>query len=265
MAGAARGATDSHAHVWTRPLRFIEAARHRPDYDAPVESYLAHLDAHGLARGLLIQPSFLGTDNTLMLDAVRRHPGRLRAVVVLDPETSDEALDQLESQGAVGVRLNLVGLALPDFARGPHRAFAERLAQRGWHVEVHREARDLPAILPALLDAGVKVAVDHFGRPDPAAPAADPGFRYLLGLGATGRVWVKISAAYRSGGKRTAFALVPMLLAHFAAERLLWGSDWPHTQHESAVTYGSTVSLFEESVPDAQIRRRILEDAPAEL
>lgn len=259
------GGVDCHAHVWTRPLQFIPEARHRPDYDAPVEAYLHHLDSHGLANGLLIQPSFLGSDNTIMLDAVRRHPERLKAVVVIDPATPAEKLIELEGQGAVGVRLNLIGLPLPNLASEPFKGFLARLADRNWHVEIHREARDLPKLVPALLDAGVKVAIDHFGRPDPAAPANDPGFRYLLSVGTSKRVWVKVSAAYRSGGKRTAFALAPLLLGSFEPERILWGSDWPHTQHESAVNYGSTFSLFEESIPSVEVRRRILENAPAEL
>lgn len=259
------GGVDCHAHVWTRPLNFIAGARHRPDYDAPVEAYLANLDAHGLANGLLIQPSFLGTDNTIMLGAVLRHPERLKAVVVVDPAASTEKLLELERQGAVGVRFNLVGLPLPDFAGEPFRGLLARIADRNWHVEIHREARDLPKILPALLDAGVNVAIDHFGRPDPASPADDPGFRYLLSVGSSRRVWVKVSAAYRSGGKRTACVLAPLLLEHFDPERLLWGSDWPHTQHEAAANYGSTFSLFEESIPSVEIRRRILENAPAEI
>lgn len=259
------GGVDCHAHVWTRPLNFIDGARHRPDYDARVEAYLGSLDAHGLASGLLIQPSFLGTDNTLMLDAVLRHAERLKAVVVIDPAAPAERLLELERQGVVGVRFNLVGVPLPDFASKPFSGLLARVADRKWHVEIHREARDLPKILPALLDAGVKVAVDHFGRPDPGSPANDPGFRYLLHAGSSRRVWVKVSAAYRSGGERTALALAPLLLEHFGPERLLWGSDWPHTQHESVANYGSTVRLFERSIPSVEVRRKILENAPAEL
>ena len=54
------------------------------------------------------------------------------------------------------------------------------------------------------------VVVDHFGRPDPRLGVDDPGFRYLIETGATGRVWVKLSGAYRNGsgeaGERTALA-----------------------------------------------------------
>jgi predicted TIM-barrel fold metal-dependent hydrolase len=256
---------DSHAHVWQRPLQLIPGARHRPEYDAPVDAFIANLDRNGLARGLLIQPSFLGTDNSLMLDAVRRYPERLKAVVVIDPAASMEELAALEGRGAAGVRYNLIGLPLIDFTRGPYPAFHRRLAERGWHVELHREARDLPALVAPLLAQGVKVAIDHFGRPDPVLQAADPAFARVLAWGREPRVWLKASAAYRCGGDAGARSLMPRVLDHFDAKRVLWASDWPHTQHETLVTYDATFDLFERTVPDAAVRARILEQAPAEL
>jgi predicted TIM-barrel fold metal-dependent hydrolase len=255
---------DTHAHVWRRPLALVANARHRPDYDAPVESFLANLDRNGLAKGLLIQPSFLGYDNSQMLDAIAPHRDRLHAVVMVDPATSMEALAGLESRGAKGLRYNLIGLPIPDLSSALHRALHARLAERGWHVEVHREARDLPAILDPLVEQGVKIAVDHFGRPDPKLLENDPGFRYLLGLGRDANVWVKVSAAYRCGGDDAGVALTARLLENFSPDRLLWASDWPHTQHES-ITYDSTAALFARCVPDVETRRRILEAAPLEL
>lgn len=102
-----------------------------------------------------------------------------------------------------------------------------------------------PDLLPTLLAAGCRVVVDHFGRPDPALGVRDPGFGYLLQQAGSGRVWVKLSAPYRiwpaadcaaSGRQATA-----QLLQAFAAERLLWGSDWPHTQHAGQASYPATV------------------------
>lgn len=262
---AGGGALDAHAHVWRRPLKLIAGARHDPWYDAPVEAFIANLDRNGLARGLLIQPSFLGTDNSQMLGAVARYPARLKAVVVIDPASTDEQLAALEAQGAIGVRYNLVGLPLIDFARGPYPALHRRLAARGWHVEVHREARDLPAMVPPLLDQGVKIAIDHFGRPDAALQAADPAVAQVLAWGREPQVWLKASAAYRCGGEAAAAALMPRVLDHFDAKRVLWASDWPHTQHEDLVTYDATFDLFQRTVPDAAVRKAVLEQAPAEL
>lgn len=235
------GLYDGHAHVFAPDLAFITPRRYTPDYAATVDQFIAHLDACGLQGGLLTQPSFLGTDNTHMLDAVARHPDRLRAVVVVEPTIDDRDLDSLARRGAVGIRLNLEGRDLPDLSSDPWPGLFERLRRRNWHVELHRKARDLPRLLAPLLHAGVRICVDHFGRPDPELGADDPGFIALLDSAARGRVWVKVSAAYRTGDVERGAQLAPMLLSRllgaFEVNRLIWASDWPHTQFESRVDY----------------------------
>ena len=260
---------DSHAHVFAPDLAFVTPRRYTPPYAATIEQFAGHLDAHGIAMGLLVQPSFLGTDNSHMLEAMAKFPGRFRATVMLDPAATTQELIALEKRGAIGVRFNLAGLPLVDFTSGPYPAFLARLRERDWHVEIHREGRDLPRLLAPLMESGVRIVVDHFGRPDPQAPLEDPGFKYLLGTGRTQRVWVKMAAAYRNGlvegGERVALATTPNLLEAFGPQRLIWGSDWPHTQHESLVDYGSTRAALDRWVPDAKQRRAILEDASAAL
>ncbi|MCZ6343807.1 amidohydrolase family protein, partial [Escherichia coli] len=78
--------------------------------------YLGHLHANGLSHGVLVQPSFLGTDNRYLLDALQQAPERLRGVVVVARDIPRNALQAMARVGVVGVRLNLVGRALPDFA-----------------------------------------------------------------------------------------------------------------------------------------------------
>ena len=50
----------------------------------------------------------------------------------------------LDRQGVCGIRLNLVGLPMPDFARAEWQRFFGRVRALDWHVELHRESRDLP-------------------------------------------------------------------------------------------------------------------------
>jgi predicted TIM-barrel fold metal-dependent hydrolase len=106
------------------------------------------------------------------------------------------------------------------------------------------------------------VVVDHFGRPDPRSAADDPGFRYLLSVAASGRVWVKLSAAYRStsGDDGTALgtSLARRLLDAYTAERLVWASDWPHTQHQQLVDYDATRRALDQWIPNAAQRESIL-------
>src|SRR5256885_1848679 len=177
---AIASSVDTHAHVFERGLPMPDARRYAPDEDALLGTYLHHLDTHGVAHGVLVQPSFLGTDNSYLLQALRAQPQRLRGVAVVDESTGDEQLQALADAGVVGMRLNLIGLPLPDLNAPGWRRVLEQANTLGWHVELHLQAGRLPDLLPALLAAGCRVVVDHFGRPDPALGVRDPGFGYLL-------------------------------------------------------------------------------------
>jgi predicted TIM-barrel fold metal-dependent hydrolase len=260
-------AIDSHAHVFRRGLPLAPVHRHAPDYDALLPDYLALLDAHAVSHAVLVQPSFLGTDNRFLLDALRASPQRLRGVVIVEPRIGEDDLAALDRQGVCGIRLNLVGLPIPDFAHAEWQGLFARVRALDWHVELHRESRDLPLAGRAILDAGCKLVVDHFGRPGPA-PGDDEGFGWLLQSASSGRVWVKLSAAYRNWADQrsdAARAAAQALLQALGAGRLLWGSDWPHTQHQHLADYGSTQAALADWVPDVETRRRILADTPAAL
>lgn len=262
-------AVDTHAHIFRRDLPMVAGRRYTPDYDVTAENFLQQLDAHGIARGVLIQPSFLGTNNSYLLDALRRYPQRLRGVAVVDPTVSEDVLAEFAATGVVGLRLNLVGLTLPDFSAEPWPKLLRRVAKLDWHIEIHREAKDVPAILGSLLKAGVKVVVDHFGRPDPALGIKDPGFQGLLKFGESRRVWVKLSGAYRNGaegrGEAIASAAVPLLRGAFGPAGLVWASDWPHTQFEKTANYAAVRAQFDTWITDPAEHTAILCDTPAKL
>jgi predicted TIM-barrel fold metal-dependent hydrolase len=143
------------------------------------------------------------------------------------------------------------------------------VADLGWQVEVHAEAQRLPQIVAPLLKAGVNVVVDHFGRPDPKLGVTDPGFDYLLSTGKTRRVWVKISAAYRNGkdgvGDRIALDAMAPLRESFSLDRLMWGSDWPHTQFENQINYAAVRAQLDTWLPDPTDRKVVLAKTPKDL
>ncbi|CAJ0777635.1 amidohydrolase family protein [Ralstonia holmesii] len=262
-------AIDTHAHVFERGLPLANARRYAPTYDAPLSAYLAQLDAHGVSHGVLIQPSFLGVDNSYLLAALKQAPQRLRGVAVIDPAAPETLLTQMNAEGIVGIRLNLIGAADPQLKSPVWQAALARLHALGWHVELHVEARRLPTLLQPLLEAQVNVVVDHFGRPDPALGVDDPGFAALLAAGRSRRVWVKISGAYRNGangrGEAIAQAAMPRLKDALGLDRLVWGSDWPHTQFESQINYYKMWAFAGVLLPNAADRKQVLVDTPAQL
>lgn len=238
-------------------------------YDATPEDYLRQLDANEMSRGVLVQPSFLGTDNSYLITSLRQYPDRFRGIAVVDPNASPDDLQAMQDAGVVGIRLNLVGLPTPNFSSPAWRAQLGELKQRRWQVEVHRSASELQSVIDPLLAAGLTVVVDHFGRPDAKLGVDDPGFRYLLTLGASRQVWVKLSAAYRNGprgqGEATAMAALPMLRSAFGLDRLVWGSDWPHTLFEKTENYSTERRLLDEWLPILAERQVVLRDTPARL
>jgi len=262
-------AIDSHAHVFKHSLPLADKRRYTPDCDAPLDAYLALLDAHGLTGGVLVQPSFLGNDNSYLLDSLRCAGGRLRGVVVVAPDIAQDELADMAEAGVTGIRLNLFGMGDPDFKQPTWRGLFKRVDALGWHVEIHVQAARLPRILPALTAVVSRVVVDHFGRPDPALGIADPGFAHLLHHADSGQVWVKLAAAYRNwpGNEcaSTAGQAARALLAAFGPQRLMWGSDWPHTEHRDRASYALALSWFDAWFDDKATRRALLADTPAAL
>ncbi|NEB04178.1 amidohydrolase family protein [Streptomyces sp. SID13726] len=246
-------AFDTHAHVFRQGLRLARERRYSPDYDAAVDAYLSLLDAHGLAAGVLVQPSFLGTDNSYLLEALGKAPERLRGVAVIDPRTTGEELDQLAESGVCGIRLNLISRPVPPLGGRLWQRLAHELAARGLHLEVQAQQRQWEELESWLLRWPGAVVVDHLGLPA-AASLSYPGSAALSRLLAAQHVWVKAAAPYRSA-PQAATAMLRNLLRARGGERMLWGSDWPWTRHEEGRDYGTALAWLTAEVSSTEAQR----------
>ncbi|MCM8732291.1 amidohydrolase family protein [Hephaestia sp. GCM10023244] len=251
---------DAHAHVFTRAMPFTDTAWTRPDYDYPVEAYLAELDAHGVAFGVITAASLFGDYNDYSLAALAQHP-RLRATVMLDPDTGPADLADLRRQGVRGVRFQLRPDApLPDLQGYRFRRFVTRLADAGLHLELNLAGPQLAGILPALAEHRVDIVIDHFGLLRSERDMEGEGFQAVLRSIDTGRVRVKISAGFRLPAERLA-SYAGKLLEVAGPERLFWGSDAPFVGAEERMRFTDALETFYRIVPDAATRRRISDAA----
>ncbi|WP_434700448.1 amidohydrolase family protein [Pseudomonas sp. D1-1] len=261
---------DCHAHVFSRELELAAVRRYTPDYDATLAQYLNHLQTHGLSHGVLVQPSFLGTDNRYLLAALEQAPEQLRGVVVVEPDISRVELEEMARLGVVGVRLNLMGTASPDFRETLWKDFLGHLAELDWHVELHAPVEQLPGLIRQLMPFGVRLVVDHFGRPDARSGLDQPGYPELMTLGASGQVWMKVSGIYRLAGTKQqnlAFArsALGLLEQSFGAHRLVWGSDWPHTQHEAVIGFDTVMRQLQDLQISLPFMRALMVETPRAL
>lgn len=258
-------AVDCHAHVMRRDAPLAPDRHSAPKRDCSVEEYLALLDAHGISHGVLTAPSFYGTDNSLLLDALDQAAGRLRGTVIVAPDVDRSTLEKMAQRGAVGIRLNWFRRAsLPDVASADYRRLFGAVRELGWHAEIYLEGPLLANVLPRIRDSGARAVVDHFGSPDPARGVACDGFQRVLEGVRAGDTFVKLSASYRQGGVDCR-RYVDALLDAGGPRQLVWASDWPFVSHEDHVTYRDCIDDLERWVPDAATRHAILAETPLAL
>jgi predicted TIM-barrel fold metal-dependent hydrolase len=257
---------DCHVHV------FDGAAKVAPGHYAPQHRPLAAIEAlaqqHGFGHLVLVQPSVYGTDNTVLLDALRVHATRHRGVVVVDASITDAELANMHSLGVRGVRFNLVSPAgnstnlAADFAR-----LAPRLHELGWHVQWYVLPGDLPVVAALHQATAVPAVLDHIAGLH-ANLAIDRGVWQALEKLAGQGAWVKLSGWYRLQAAPP-YTLLDRHIARIAnlfADRMVWGSDWPHTSFaaDALPTYASTLEPVSRVLSDAQ-KTDALHHAPERL
>ena len=253
---------DCHMHVFDRRFEPSPHWRRQPP-DAPVAAYRKLQQRLGTERAVIVNPSTYGVDNACTLDALATMGPSARAVAVVATDIAEPELARMADLGVVGVRVNFVspqswGTTTLDMLE----ATARRVAPYGWHVQVFMhaaqivEARDVLARLP------VPVVIDHLGRIPQPTGVEDLAFAAIVRLLDSGRAWVKLSGAYMDSvtGAPTYADITGIAKAYVdaAPERVVWGSDWPHTTATGPIDDAALVDLLMDWAPDPKIRRRIL-------
>ena len=221
------GTVDAHFHVFAAGAPLNTPRSYTPQI-LTLDDWTTYADALGMARGVLVQPSVYGTDNSVLLAALTQAPERLRGVVVISPDTKDAEIARLDQMGVRGIRINLrnkAGIGLDAL-----EALAPRIRPLGWHV-VFQVGPDAIASVAELAARHELVGiVDHlaFMPLDPVGPALDALHRALD----SGRIYTKISAPYRLGDRpdHAGYRQAVRSLVDNHTNRVLWGSDWPHTE-----------------------------------
>lgn len=255
------GSCDCHVHVIGPKARFpLAADRRYTPKDALAAELAAMLARSGLDRVVLVQPSFYRTDNTCMLDAMAQLK-EVRGVAVLPAQVSDDELDALDDAGVRGLRVNIAsaGAGAIETIRHDIEAAAALCERHGWHVQIFIAAELIEPLSDILLKSPVATVIDHFGLigPDTSLKAESGPLRALLRLLHSDKVWVKISGAYRIADDPNdpRIGALAKRLCGVNPERIVWGSDWPHTPRHDARTPGS-----DEEQPFQNIDTRALLD-----
>ncbi len=269
---------DAHFHVFGPPERYpygtgiSEKLRYAPPI-APLEEYLTFARRVGLERFVFVQPSAYGRDNTCLLDAMRAAPGS-RGIVDVDENVADAELARLHAAGARGVRVNTSPVKPPEAGYAATLLpRIERLEARcreiGWQLDFLTPGWLTTELMGTLRRLRVDFTVAHMGMYLAKDGVSQPGFQQLLDLlrHGEGHCWVKLTGVYRMStdpGFADAAPMVEALLAA-AADRLIWGSDYPHLSFADRVGSVELLNFFGRCAPDAASRQKILVDNPHHL
>jgi 2-pyrone-4,6-dicarboxylate lactonase len=263
------GACDSHVHVFGPAASYPSVDK--PHYTLP-DGSLPQL--RGMARALnlqrfaIVQPSFYGTDNSCLLDALDAAGARARGVAMVDEQISDADLQAMHVRGVRALRLDLflrASLPVSELIAYIERS-VRRTAALGWHVQFYTPGWLIRDLLPFLADLPTDFVVDHMGYMLESDGLTRNDFDRLLKVIGAGRGWIKLSAPYRLARDGNFERLRPLVNAVLdaAPSRVIWGSDWPHIPQGSRDT-GELLNLLGSWVSDMEVLTRVLVNNPARL
>lgn len=202
----------------------------------PVEMLLTQMQYNNVEKTVLVQ-STTTTDNSYVIECMRRFPGRFSVVGRVDVE-SPNALRDLEQLHRVGAE----SLRLRNFHRSPGSdplAIWRKAQDLGMSVSVGGPAevfasQEFSRLVESLPD--LKMVLEHLGGMGilaigEATRPSESQFRQVLGLARYPNTYIKIHGMGEICPGFFPYKDIPpyvqMAYDAFGPQRMMWGSDYP--------------------------------------
>jgi predicted TIM-barrel fold metal-dependent hydrolase len=237
---------DTHLEVWTLDPKFPFAHPERPNLKvqmaAPIENQVEQMKDFGLKYAVLINPRFFGWDNSYISYSLHKYPKLFVAHGLVNPEDSKVA-ERLrywvKEHDFQGMRFSPIyhpkSTWLNSKEHYPLWKEAERLgAVFNYYI--------LPQQMPMLEEMagrfpGVKIVIDHLGKPDLKSEDPWPEFRKMFRLKKFPQVWVSASEPYelsitKEYPYRDTIPFFKATYEEFGGKQLIWGTGYPRPRWE---------------------------------
>ena len=277
-------ACDCHTHIFGDVKNFpLFAGRsYTPSTALPREMSALHRSLR-VERVVIVTPSIYGTDNSSTVYGLKARRGTSKGIAVIDERTTEAELDAMAAAGFCGIRLNLATGASVDTAAARRRleAAIDRVKGRGWHIQIYASLALITSVKDLILASPVPIVIDHVAGAKPSLGVTQAGFDVLLEAVRSGKAYVKITHRYIPSGKPPDYADAAPLakaLIEANADRILWGTDWPHPDADAhpgrkptdvspllAIDDGLLLNRFARWVGSAALLQKILAENPQRL
>jgi predicted dehydrogenase/predicted TIM-barrel fold metal-dependent hydrolase len=263
-------ACDCHIHVFDRRFPPAGSAK-RLVQEASAAEYRLFQKRIGTSRAVIVTPSAYGTANAVTLDAIAQFGlENARGVAVVTPEITHAELKRMDAGGIRGIRFTLFDPATSVTDFDMIEPLARRVADLGWHVQIHLSGEQIAAHEALLCRIVCPIVFDHMGRFPQPQGLNHPAYGIIRRLIDKGKTWVKLSSIYQDTkvGPPTYADQTEVAAAFLAAapERMVWGSDWPHpTEREVKPDDALLFDLTAQWAPDEGLRQKLLVENPIAL
>lgn len=266
------GAWDTHFHVcgpphlfpYTQIINFIPPA-------APIEHYLAVAKVLGFERGVLMQHSVHGRDTAVTVDALQKADGRLRGMILADPDLTRTEVARLHAAGVRGFRVELTSKLQGTYDERSFSAVVGLAAEANWVVGLHLDPASMLRHADAIGRLPVPTILENFAHVNPADGLDQPALRTFVDLAKEPHIWLKTASLYRwlrRGVPYDAAVQQARFVLEAAPDKVIWGTDWPHGdvyQPGQIANDGDIVDMLLDFAPDEGARRKLLVDNPKRL
>jgi predicted TIM-barrel fold metal-dependent hydrolase len=237
---------DTHLEVWTLDPKFPFAHPERPNFrassPAPIENQVEQMRDFNLKYAVLINPRYYGWDNSYISYSLHKYPKLFVAHGLInpeDPKVADRLRYWVKEHGFQGMRFSPIyhpkSTWLNSKEHYPLWKEAERLgAVSNYYI--------LPHQMPMLEEMagrfpGVKIVVDHLGKPDLRLADPWPEFRKMFALKKFPHVWISASEPYelsitKEYPYRDTWPFFKATYEEFGGKQLIWGTGYPRPRWE---------------------------------
>lgn len=237
---------DTHLEVWTLDPKFPFAHPERPNLTvpmaAPIENQVEQMKDFGLKYAVLINPRYFGWDNSYISYSLHKYPKLFVAHGLLnpeDPKAPDRLRYWMKEHGFQGMRFSPIYHPKSTWLNAKESYPLWREAER---LKAVFNFYILPHQMPMLADMagrfpGVKIVIDHLGKPDLRLSDPWPEFKKMFALKKFPQVWVSASEPYElSVTKEYPYRdTIPFFKAtyeEFGGKQLIWGTGYPRPRWE---------------------------------
>ena len=266
---APAGAWDCQVHVFADTAKYpIKPGAKYPPPPAYIEHMRAMHRTLGIARGLMVQATPHGADHSLLLDLLAEEK-RYVGAAIIDDATSDKKLQKLHDGGFRSARFNFAKFLGVSPSHKTFRRSIARISEMGWVAKIHAVADEYLEIADLLAPLTLPTVIDHMGHFYFKDGMAQPVIPLLLELLKKDNVWIMLSNADRRSAQGAPYDdAIPFaqMFIDAAADRCIWGTDWPHTHYAGAMPNDADLlELFYRFAPDTAMQKKILVDNPERL